>query len=130
MARLLIVEDNPLNLELFIQMLEDEHTLRTARDGEAGVAAALADVPELILMDISMPRMDGFAACALLRADPSTNQVPIVAVTAHAIRGDRERMLAAGFDGYVSKPIDEDVLKATIAGLLRAPPHRPEKGTA
>lgn len=118
MARLLIVEDNPLNLELFVQMLEDHHVLRTAVDGEQGVRAAVDDVPDLILMDISMPRLDGFAACALLRADPRTRRVPIVAVTAHAIRGDRERILAAGFDGYVSKPIDEDVLHATITEVL------------
>jgi CheY-like chemotaxis protein len=119
MARLLIVEDNALNRELFVQMLEDEHELRTADDGEAGVAAAVADVPDVILMDISMPRMDGLTACALLRKQEQTARVPIVAVTAHAIRGDREKFLAAGFDAYVSKPIDEDVLKETIARLLR-----------
>ncbi|MDP2340064.1 MAG: response regulator [Deltaproteobacteria bacterium] len=119
MARLLIVEDNPLNLELFTQMLEDDHAIETATDGEAGVAAAKASVPELILMDISMPRLDGFQAVALLRADERTKSVPVVAVTAHAIRGDKERILAAGFDAYVSKPIDEDVLKATIDRLLK-----------
>ena len=118
MARLLIIEDNALNLELFIQMLEDEHTLRTAGDGEEGVAAALAEVPDVILMDISMPRMDGLTACGLLRGNPATQQVPIIAVTAHAIRGDRERFLAAGFDAYVSKPVDEDVLKNVIANAL------------
>jgi two-component system cell cycle response regulator len=120
LARLLIVEDNPLNLELFTQMLEDDHTIETATDGEAGVAAAKASVPELILMDISMPRLDGFAAVALLRAHEATKSVPVVAVTAHAIRGDKERILAAGFDAYVSKPIDEDLLKATIDRLLKA----------
>ncbi len=119
MARVLVVEDNALNLELFIQMLEDEHELRTAGDGAAGVEAALVDVPDIILMDISMPRMDGLTACALLRKDEKTRSVPIVAVTAHAIRGDRERFIAAGFDAYVSKPIDEDVLKATMASLLK-----------
>jgi CheY-like chemotaxis protein len=119
MARLLIVEDNALNLELFIQMLEDEHTLRTAGDGEAGIRAALEELPELIIMDISMPRMDGLTACGLLRQNEKTRALPIIAVTAHAIRGDRERFLAAGFDAYVSKPVDEDVLKATIADVLR-----------
>lgn len=119
MARVLIVEDNALNLELFIQMLEDEHELRTAGDGALGVEAALAAVPDIILMDISMPRMDGMTACALLRQDEKTRAVPIVAVTAHAIRGDKERFLAAGFDAYVSKPVDEDVLKTTIASLLK-----------
>lgn len=119
MARVLIVEDNALNLELFIQMLEDEHTLRTAGDGEEGVKAALDDVPDIILMDISMPRMDGLTACGLLRKDDKTKGVPIVAVTAHAIRGDKERFLSSGFDAYVSKPVDEDVLKATIASLLK-----------
>ena len=118
MARLLIVEDNPLNLELFTQMLEDDHTIETATDGELGVSAATSSIPELILMDISMPRLDGFQAVALLRADDRTKGIPIVAVTAHAIRGDKERILAAGFDAYVSKPIDEDILKATIDRLL------------
>ncbi len=120
MARLLIVEDNPLNLELFTQMLEDDHTIESATDGAAGVAAAIASVPELILMDISMPRLDGFQAVALLRAEKKTQAIPVIAVTAHAIRGDRERILASGFDAYVSKPIDEDLLKEAIDRLLKA----------
>ena len=118
MARILLVEDNLLNRELMQQMLEDAHTVTTAKDGATGVATALASVPDLVLMDLSMPGIDGFTACKRLRDDERTKNVAIIAVTAHAIRGDRERVLAEGFDGYVSKPVDEDVLNATIASAL------------
>lgn len=121
MARILIVEDNDLNLELATQLLEDKHVVLSARDGEQGVVAALAERPDLILMDISLPRLDGFGAVAKIRADENVKRTPVIALTAHAIRGDRERMLAAGFDGYVSKPIDEELLFATIEELLGRP---------
>jgi CheY-like chemotaxis protein len=118
MARILIVEDNDLNLELATQLLEDQHQITAARDGVAGVEAALAQRPDLILMDISLPRLDGFGAVVRLRGDDSARHIPIIALTAHAIRGDREKMLAAGFDDYVSKPIDEEQLFAAIDRLL------------
>src|SRR5262249_28037504 len=112
--RVLVVEDNAVNLELVRQLLEDRFEIDAARDGLAGVEAALQRPPDVILMDLSLPKLDGFGAVARLRADPRTRAIPIVAVTANAMKADRDRALASGFDAYVTKPIDEDELIATI----------------
>jgi CheY-like chemotaxis protein len=114
----LVVDDNPHNRELASQLLEDRYTVVTAADGEEALESIAATAPDLVLMDISMPKMDGFEALRRLRANGTTRHLPVVALTAHAIRGDRERMLNAGFDGYVSKPLDEDVLLSLIELLL------------
>jgi CheY-like chemotaxis protein len=119
MKKILVVDDNALNRELAQQLLEDHHHVTGAGDGELGVALAVRDVPDLILMDISMPRVDGFEALRRLRSDARTANIPVIALTAHAIRGDRERMLNAGFNGYVSKPFDDDDLLRQIESLLR-----------
>jgi CheY-like chemotaxis protein len=117
-SRILIVEDNPVNLELIVQLLEDDYEILTATDGVAAVEMAIAEAPDLILLDISLPKQDGFEAASQLRKHPSTSKVPIVAVTAHATKGDRIRIKEAGFDGYVPKPIDEDQLFSRVAELL------------
>ncbi len=112
--RILVVEDNPINLDLVVQLLEDDYDVLTAEDGETGVELARQEKPDLILMDFSLPQQNGWQACQAIRGAGVHSKVPIVALTAHAIKGDREKALAAGFDDYVTKPIDEDRLFEVI----------------
>ena len=106
-AHILIVEDNPKNLKLLRDVLQFKgYIISAAETGEAGVALARAEQPALILMDVQLPGMDGREAAQVLKADASTRHIPIIALTAFAMKGDRERLLAEGFDGYISKPID------------------------
>ena len=119
MARILIVEDNAANMKLAILLLQQAgHSVLCAADAEAGVTTARADLPDLILMDIQLPGMDGLAATALLKQDPATAAIPIVALTAMAMREDRERSERAGCDGYVTKPLRYQQLYALIDELL------------
>ena len=107
MARVLVVEDQEENRQLMAYLLRAfAHQVTTADDGAEGLSAARQDRPDLMVIDIQMPLMDGFELVAALKADPETATVPAVAVTALAMVGDRDRILAAGFDGSVSKPID------------------------
>ena len=133
--RILVVEDNALNLELVRDILAAEgYEVLEAADGPTGVAVALAEHPELILMDLQLPGLDGFQATQQIRADPNLKDVPIVAVTAHAMKGDDERARAAGCDGFIAKPIQVreferqfDPELAAFAGLALdadAPAHR------
>ena len=116
MKTILIVEDMELNIDLLTQILEDEYTLIVARDGAAGVALAEESRPDLVLMDIAMPVMDGYEAARRIRAKfPS---LPILGVSSHAMTGDDERATAAGCNDYVTKPIDEDVLLQKIHAML------------
>jgi two-component system, cell cycle response regulator DivK len=118
---ILIVEDNERNLKLLRDLL-DAHGYRTAvaRTGEEGVAFARADLPALVLMDVQLPGMDGVAALRELRASPETGGIPVVAVTASVMKEDRDRLLRAGFDGYLEKPIDVRALPAYIEARLAA----------
>lgn len=103
----LIVEDNEKNLKLTRDLLQVKgYRTIEAADAGTGIALAREHVPRVVLMDIQLPDMDGVAALAELRADPRTASIPVIAVTAFAMAGDRERFLAAGFDDYVTKPID------------------------
>ncbi|HEY7642977.1 MAG TPA: response regulator [Steroidobacteraceae bacterium] len=105
-ARILIVEDNPANLELMGFLLRAHgHTVLDALDGERGVQLARTHGPDLILCDIQLPRLDGYGVIRQLRSDAAWRPCPVLAVTAFAMVGDREKMLAAGFDGYLPKPI-------------------------
>ena len=105
--KVLLVEDNPLNLELATDLLEASgFEVISAQTGEAGIKLAREAQPDLILMDLSLPGMDGIEATKALKADPQTSGIPIVAVTAHAMKGDEQKALAAGCEGYVTKPID------------------------
>lgn len=113
--RILIVEDNPVNLDLVMQLLEDDYELLTAEDGVSGLEIALSERPDLLLLDLSLPKKSGWEVCTELRGALGADAMPIVALTAHAIKGDREKALRSGFDDYVTKPIDEDVLFATVA---------------
>jgi CheY-like chemotaxis protein len=118
-ATILIVEDNDLNLELATDLLTDAgYTVRQARTAEEGLRLALAEVPDLILMDLRLPGMDGYTALRRLRADPRTAQVPTVALTAQAMRGDQQAVMAAGFNDYISKPIDTRTFSQTVARVL------------
>ena len=107
MARVLVVEDQAENLELMVYLLQAfGHQTLTAGNGAEGVAAVSRDHPDLVIMDLQMPVMDGYEAARLLKADPAVAAIPLVAVTAYAMVGDRERIMACGFDGYMTKPID------------------------
>ena len=119
MKRILIVEDVELNVDLLVQLLEDYFDLVVARDGAAVVEAARHDRPDLILMDMSLPVMDGWQAARLLKADAQLRHIPLIGLSAHAMSGDRDRALAAGCDEYLTKPLDEDALFASLNALLR-----------
>jgi two-component system cell cycle response regulator DivK len=118
-AKILIVEDNADNMFLTVMLLESAgHTVISAADAEAGLTSARAELPDLILMDIQLPGMDGLQATALLKRDDATRAIPVIALTALAMKGDEERIRAAGCDGYIAKPIGiQDFLK-TIATRL------------
>lgn len=118
MPTVLIVEDNERNLRLARDVLAyGGFNTEEATTAEVGIELAAAHLPDVILMDVQLPGMDGMEALAALRADARTRAIPVIAVTAFAMGGDRERMLETGFDGYVSKPVDIDVLLATVGDL-------------
>jgi two-component system cell cycle response regulator DivK len=119
MTTLLIIEDNDLNLKLARTILiEAGYTLLEATNAEDGLALARAHEPPIVLMDIHLPGMDGMAALQILRTEPTTRRTKVLAITASAMRGDRERILAAGFDGYVSKPFRLQELLDAVARTL------------
>ena len=119
MAKILVVEDNPANMKLAIFLLESAgHTALSARDAEAGLTLARNEHPNLILMDIQLPGMDGLEAVVLLKRDDATRVIPVIALTALAMKGDEERIRAAGCDGYIAKPIRYQEFLATIAAQL------------
>jgi two-component system, cell cycle response regulator DivK len=118
MKRILIVEDVEANRDLLVQLLEEEYTLSIAVNGAEGLAAATRDRPDLILMDLSLPILDGWEAIRRLKSDAALAQIPVVALTAHAMRGDEEKARAVGCDDFLTKPIDEDVLFATLRRWL------------
>ncbi|MFI5197021.1 MAG: response regulator [Thermoanaerobaculia bacterium] len=122
MSMILVVEDNERNMYLIAFILEKAgHQVLRAVTGEEGVEKAHRERPDLILMDIQLPGIDGFEATKRIRASAATGRIPIVAVTSFAMTGDRERLLAAGCNGYIEKPIDPDTILAQIAGFLREP---------
>lgn len=119
MATILVVEDNLQNLKLARLVLErGEHTVLEAHDGEAGLALAREARPDLILMDVQMPGMDGLTAVRALRADPATAGMKVLALTALAMKGDVERVLAAGCDAYLAKPFHYRELIDVVERLL------------
>ena len=122
MARILVVEDNPTNMALVAFLLESAgHAVLTATNAEGAIALARSELPELILMDIQLPGMDGLQAVALLKRDEATRSIPVIDLTALAMKGDEERMLAAGCDGYIAKPMRYKEFLATIKSQLEAP---------
>ncbi len=120
-ARILVVEDNPDNRTLIMDILLSlGYAVIEAIDGEQGVEKALTERPDLILMDLSLPQMDGWTATAQIKAAEHMQAVPVIALTAHAMVGDREKALQAGCDDYISKPIDLRELQHKLAGYLGA----------
>lgn len=122
-TRILIVEDNQTNLALMDYLLRAfGYEVLTALDGEEGASVALREQPDLILMDLQLPKLTGFESATRIRAAAPLSRVPIVAVTAFAMVGDRERVLAQGFDGYMSKPITPETFVSDVEAYL--PPDR------
>jgi len=116
---ILVVEDNERNLKLLRDVLEYAgYDVRVARTAEDGIDAAVKDPPDLVLMDLQLPGIDGVEALRRLRQSPRTADIPVVAVTAQAMKNDRERALEAGFDGYVEKPISVRIFPDQIRGFL------------
>jgi len=116
---ILIVEDNPVNMELTCQLLEDDYTLLKAVDGYEAVKLAIAHLPDLILMDLSLPRLDGWEATTWIKREERTRHIPIIAMTAHAVKDALSRALAAGCSCYLTKPIDEDALLEEVRRRVR-----------
>lgn len=123
---ILVVEDNALNLKLVRAVLENAGFLvRAALTAEDAVAQAMGDPPDLVLMDLQLPGMDGYAGLRALRADPATRRIPVLAVTALAMQQDRDNVELAGFDGYIEKPISVRDLPEQVRDVLRHPRRRP-----
>jgi two-component system cell cycle response regulator DivK len=119
MAKVLVVEDNPANMTLATFLLESAgHTVLKAQDAETGVGLAGSERPDLILMDIQLPGMDGLRATGILKADAATRDIPVIALTALAMKGDEERIRSAGCDGYIAKPLSYKDFLETISREL------------
>jgi CheY-like chemotaxis protein len=120
--KILIVEDNPMNLELATDLLEASgYVVIQAGTAEEGVELAKAESPDLILMDISLPGMDGLEATGLLKQDPATKDISVIAMTAHAMKGDEEKAFAASCAGYITKPINTREFPKTVARFIDSP---------
>jgi two-component system, cell cycle response regulator DivK len=118
MKKVLVVEDVDMNRELLVQLLEDKYRVIEAVNGQEGVELAEQERPELVLMDLSLPVMNGWEATRRLKANPNLRSIPVIALTAHAMKGDKETALAAGCDDYLVKPLDEDELMKKVAKYL------------
>jgi two-component system cell cycle response regulator DivK len=119
MTTILVIEDNAANMTLATFLLESAgHTVLAASNAEAGLTMARAEQPTLILMDIQLPGMDGLEATVLLKSDPATRDIPVIALTALAMKGDEERILAAGCDGYIAKPMRYKQFLSEISARL------------
>lgn len=118
MKTILIVEDVALNRDLLVQLLEEDYRLVLAEDGQAALEKAGEAKPDLILMDLSLPRMDGWEATRRLKADAALAGIPVIVLSAHAMRGDEERARASGCDDFLTKPVDETRLYEILARHL------------
>ena len=120
MARILLVEDNEMNRDMLSRrLIRKGYDVLMAEDGEAGVAMALSERPDLILMDMSLPKLDGWEATRRVKGSPETASIPVIALTAHVMAGDREKALAAGCDDHDGKPIDFERLLGKMQALLK-----------
>ncbi|MDQ7825748.1 MAG: response regulator [Candidatus Eremiobacteraeota bacterium] len=127
--KVLVIEDNEQNLYLVTFILEKSgYEVVQARDGNEGIRLASQVIPDMILLDIQLPGMDGYEVAQALRADPALAEIPIVAVTSYAMVGDRERALEAGCSGYVEKPINPDTFIADIEKYLHGAEQKGQKG--
>jgi two-component system, cell cycle response regulator DivK len=121
MAKILIVEDNPMNRDMLSRrLIRSGHSVLMADDGRQGIESAMSEIPDLILMDMSLPEIDGWEATRRLKSEKSTRRIPVIALTAHAMSSDRQRCMEAGCDDYDTKPVDFQRLTAKIQAALRA----------
>lgn len=119
MKRIAVVEDNPDNRQLVCALLEDDYDIDEYEDGVSALAALPGKIPDLVLLDISLPEMDGSEVLVRMRAHDKLKALPVIALTAHAGPADREKFLAEGFDDYITKPItDENILLNAIQRLI------------
>jgi two-component system, cell cycle response regulator DivK len=118
MKKILIVEDVETNVDLLVQLLEDDYQLVMASNGEQGVAQAAAEQPDLILMDMSLPVMDGWEATRQIKANAQLNHIPIIGLSAHAMSGDAEKAFEAGCDDYLTKPLNDMLLLERLQHFL------------
>jgi two-component system, cell cycle response regulator len=122
-SRILVIEDNQASLELMLYLLDAfGYTPLSACDGAEGVEVARRSQPDLILCDVQLPKLNGYEVCRELKSDPALRAIPLVAVTAYAMVGDREKLLAGGFDGYISKPINPETFMQQVKPFLRTAP--------
>jgi CheY-like chemotaxis protein len=118
MKKILIVEDVAYNMELLVQLLEEDYELVTARDGEIGMAMVEKEQPDLVLLDMSLPKIDGWEVVRRIKATESLKHIPVIGLSAHAMRGDREKALTAGCDDYLTKPLDDTLLYQKLEHYL------------
>jgi CheY-like chemotaxis protein len=119
-ARILIIEDNPANLELMRYLLDSAGcSIESAMNGQQGVELLHGNLPDMVLCDVQMPVMDGFAVARHMKNDATLRQLPLIAITASVMDQDRSRILAAGFDGYITKPITPESFVAEVLGYMR-----------
>jgi len=124
MKKILIVEDIEFNRDLLVQLLEDTYEVLTAADGAVGIALAEREQPDLIIMDLSLPVVDGWEATRRIKADAALQHIPIIALSSHAMRGDEEKARQCGCDDYLSKPLDENLLFAKLTQFLGESPKK------
>lgn len=120
MKTILLVEDVEDNRDLVVQILENEYTVIEARDGLEGLEKAKSQRPDLVLLDLALPKMDGWETARRIKADPDLNHIPIVALTAYAMEGDEAQALEAGCDAYVAKPVLPKDLRTKVRAVLQA----------
>jgi CheY-like chemotaxis protein len=118
MKKILIVEDVELNLDLLVQLLEDDYELVVAKDGAECLDLVVKEKPDLILMDMALPVMDGWEATRRIKADAALKHIPVIGLSSHAMHGDTERALAAGCDDYLTKPLDDELLFKKLKTFL------------
>jgi CheY-like chemotaxis protein len=118
MKKILVVEDIELNTDLVVQLLEDRYEVLTARDGQAAIEMAARERPDLILMDLSLPVVDGWEAARRIKANPALEDIPIIAVSAHVMSGDADKARLSGCDDYLSKPLDDELLLEKLSKFL------------
>ena len=121
MKKILIVEDVEFNRDLLVQLLEDRYEVVTATDGEEGIRLAEQERPDLILMDLSLPVIDGWEATRRIKGSDALRHIPVIALSAHAMTGDEDRARQSGCDDYVSKPLDEDLLFEKLDKFIGSP---------
>jgi CheY-like chemotaxis protein len=118
MKKILIVEDMEINIDLLVQLLEDDYALVIARNGAEGLKAATDEKPDLILMDMALPVMDGWETTRRIKSDDAISHIPIIGLSSHAMSGDAEKAKEAGCDDYLTKPLDDDLLFQKLAMYL------------